>query len=84
MGELSPDEDPHPSEAQFGAVRGSDLLDAGRAQVLIWLRGLNLNLQAVVSSGIESVPYLSSVREASRSGRIASTMAGTPPFVGPA
>ena len=28
-------------------------MGAGRAQVLIWLRGLNLNLQAVVSSGID-------------------------------
>jgi hypothetical protein len=53
MRELSPDEDPHPHEAQFGAVRWSDLLGAGRAQVLIWLRDLNLNLQAVVSSGID-------------------------------
>jgi Biotin-lipoyl like len=54
MGELSPDKDPHPREAQFGAVRWSDLLGAGRAQVLIWLRGLNLNLQAIVSSGIDT------------------------------
>jgi hypothetical protein len=83
MGELSPDEDPHPREAQFGAVRWSDLLGAGRAQVLIWLRGLNLNLQVVVSSGIDIRALLMSVREASRSGRIASTIRNVrPPFVG--
>jgi hypothetical protein len=34
-------------------VRWRDLLGAGRVQMLIRLRGLNLSLQAVVSSGID-------------------------------
>jgi hypothetical protein len=82
MGELSPDKDPHPREAHFGAVRRSDLLGAGRAQVLIWLRGLNLNLQIVASSGIDIRALLivgsrsHQIWEDSER-RMASTMAGT-------